>query len=144
MGGIVLILGTSALTGGEIRKVPSSKYPTIWAAYEACDPGDTVVVADGIYTGHGNADLYLKESGKPGEPITIEAANVGEAIIDGQNRKADNDVNEPIFFAPTGNYIVLKGFQIRNGCKGGIQIEGSHCAPFWTMACTCAARTSWW
>jgi len=124
--GVVMMLAGSTAAGGEIRKVPSFEYPTIWAAYEACRPGDTVIVADGIYTGHGNADLYLKKGGKPGAPITIEAANVGGAVIDGQNKAGANDVNEPIFFSPAARHIVLKGFQIRNGYKGGIQMEGSY------------------
>src|SRR5262245_8104922 len=124
--GVLAMLGARAAAGGEIRKVPSSKYPTIRAAYEACGPGDTVVVADGVYSGNGNADLYLKKSGKPGEPITIEAANIGGAIVDGQNKGGANGVNQPIFFDPTACYIVLKGFQIRNGYKGGIHMEGSH------------------
>ncbi len=37
--------------------VPSSKYPTIQAALDSALGGDTIVVANGRYTGNGNRDL---------------------------------------------------------------------------------------
>ncbi len=44
-----------AAAAGTLR-VPAD-YPTIQAAIDAAQPGDEVVIADGVYTGAGNKDL---------------------------------------------------------------------------------------
>src|SRR5205823_2004660 len=91
------------------------------AAYDACSPGDTVIVATGTYTGEGNADLNLQGSGTPGAPITIEAETVGAAVLDGQNVPLNVHVVVDIF----GSNNVVRGFEVRNGYAGGIFLFGN-------------------
>src|SRR5688500_20312155 len=77
---IVGMIGASATVSAAIRNVPSN-YSTIQAAYADCNPGDTVLVANGTYYER----LWLDRSGTACSPITIQAANRGGAIIAAQN-----------------------------------------------------------
>ncbi|MHC4343407.1 MAG: LamG-like jellyroll fold domain-containing protein [Planctomycetota bacterium] len=64
---------------GVALHVPS-EYPTIQAAINAAEKGDTVLIADGIYTGDGNRDIDFK-----GKAITVRSENGPEnCIIDCQ------------------------------------------------------------
>src|ERR1051326_230537 len=101
-------------SGGVTRNVPS-QYATIQAAYDASGAGDTIVVANGTYTEH----LSFNKSGAPGSSITIQAANIGAAILDGQNTTA-NSVSNVIQIS--GSYNIVKGFEVKNGQVGGIAI----------------------
>ena len=130
--GVFFMLGASALLGGTIRYVPSP-YGSIQAAYEACSPGDTVVVADGTYTGGNNANLWLYKDGTAASNIMIKAANVGGAVLDARNQPDTNVVsgtsllNNVIYIGPhngsSGSYNVVQGFEIKNGYHSGIFID---------------------
>ena len=54
---------------------------TLQAAFDAAPPGDTLVLADGVYKGSANAHTLWIRSGQ----ITIRALNAGKAILDGSN-----------------------------------------------------------
>ncbi|GAG23961.1 unnamed protein product, partial [marine sediment metagenome] len=58
------------------RHVPSEDYPTIQAAIEECNDGDTVLVADGTYTDDGNWDIDFL-----GKAITVRSENGPESCI---------------------------------------------------------------
>ena len=57
------------------------QYATIQAAVDAAQPGDEVLIADGIYTGVGNRDLNLH-----GKAITVRSSSAisGACVIDCQ------------------------------------------------------------
>ena len=97
-----------------------SEYPTIQAGIYAADHGDTVLVADGIYSGEGNYNIYfggraivlISENGP--ENCFIDALNIGRCFI---------------FNGGETNQSVLSGFTLVNGLGdyfgGGIKIEAS-------------------
>ncbi len=88
----------------------SGEYPTIQAAIDASINGDTVFVADGIYTGEGNRDIDFK-----GKAITVKSENGPEnCIID-----CNGSIAKPHrgFYFDNGEDAnsALDGFKIING-----------------------------
>jgi hypothetical protein len=80
---IVMLCGLLAIVvraGATERHVPA-KYSTIQAAITAAQPGDEVVIADGVYTGTSNKSLDFA-----GRAITVRSASGDPAacIIDCQ------------------------------------------------------------
>ena len=89
---------------GEIQ-VPA-EYPTIQSAMDVALDGDTVIVANGTYTGYRNKDLDFK-----GKTITVRSQNgPGNCIID-----CENDGRGFYFHSGEGERSVVSGFTIRNG-----------------------------
>ena len=72
-------------------------------------PGDTVTLADGIYSGD-MCELVAK--GSAADPITIQAKNIGKAVIQGP-------------LSVEGDYIHLVGLRFEK--KGSIEIRGRGC-----------------
>jgi len=88
-------------------------FNTIQVAIDNVWDGDTVIVADGTYTGPGNRDIDFK-----GQAITVRSENGPDnCIIDCQG-----DQNEPhrgfYFHNGEGTSSVLAGFTITNGYGG--------------------------
>lgn len=115
----VAIAATSTPSAAIVRRVPA-QYATIQAAYDACNPGDTVLVAGGTYY----ETPCLEKSGRKNAPITIRSAVRGRAIVDGQNKLGANRIDNVFYVA--ADYNTLDGFEIRNGYAGGIAIYGSY------------------
>jgi len=103
-------------------------FNNIQAAINDSNDGDTVVVADGIYTGLGNRDIDFQ-----GKAITVRSENGPEnCIIDCQATGQDNHRGF-YFHRAEGPDSVVDGFTITNGyfwysgddwtdnCGGGIQ-----------------------
>ena len=101
-------------TGNNVRGEGSSgsPYRTIQKGIDSAVDGDTVLVADGIYTGDGNRDLDFN-----GKAITVTSENGAEAtIIDCQGREEEPHRG---FYFHSGETLssVLDGFTIKNGYK---------------------------
>ncbi len=90
---------------GAIIHVPGDQ-PTIQAGIDASSDGDTVLVADGTYTGDGNKNLDFK-----GKIIEVRSENgPASTIID-----CENDGLGFYFHSGEGKVSVVDGFTITNG-----------------------------
>lgn len=93
----------------------SAPFLTIQKAADIVQPGDTVIVRDGVYsstiTNYGSeiAVVRLVRSGNSSGWITFRAENKGKAIIDGASYDAEHG-----FMIDNGaSYIKIQGFEIR-------------------------------
>lgn len=86
-----------------------SEFATIGAAISAAVNGDTVFVADGIFTGNGNRNLNFN-----GKTITVQSENGPENCI----ISCDLTNTRGFLFNHSETYdSVLRGFTIRNGSQ---------------------------
>jgi hypothetical protein len=113
-----LILCSTIAFGATIQ-VPGD-YQTIQAAIDASVDGDTVLVADGTYTGEGNKNLDFN-----GKELTVQSENGPlKTIID-----CENDGRGFYFHSGELEDAVVTGFTITNGRVrdqgGGIYIGNS-------------------
>ena len=105
LGIIVGLLGHSSLLLAATIYVPLDQ-PTIQAGINVTQPGDTVLVADGIYKGEGNKNLNFD-----GKPITLQSANgPTSCIID-----CEGDGRGFLFNSGEQESSILSGFTITNG-----------------------------
>jgi len=97
-------------------QVPSTAYPTIQAGLDAASAGDTVLVADGEYTGEGNWDLDFNSKG-------IVLASAGDdpdvCIIRGSSSYPDEH-RVFVFVSGEDSTAVVRGFTITEGFMGEI------------------------
>ncbi len=119
---LIILLLTATLVSAATRRVPA-QYPSIQAAINDCNNGDTVIIAPGTYTGPGNRDITYK-----GKAITVRSTDpndpavVVSTIIDCQN------AGRGFYFA---NYekrnSVLEGLTVTNGSARGRLGGGIFC-----------------
>jgi len=109
----VLVFGGTALA--TTIHVPADQ-PTIQAGIDAASDGDTVLVADGTYTGEGNINLDFG-----GKAIVVKSENGAEnCIIDGENESETVGFN---FNNGETTESVVNGFTITNcNCSFGAVI----------------------
>ncbi|MFC1617717.1 hypothetical protein ACFL2B_00375 [Patescibacteria group bacterium] len=111
------------ITMGAIINVPKHQ-PTIQAGINAAHDGDTVLVANGTYTGSGNRDISFQ-----GKAITVMSAGSTFSCVinlaDGGGGRAFRFENRE------GPDSVLDGFTIINGHRedGGAILCSGSCAP---------------
>lgn len=110
---IGLICIFAGVASAAIIEVPSSECSTIQAGIDKANDGDTVLVADGVYTDEGNKDLVFG-----GKIITLQSENgPANSIIDceGVGRALSSKPNT------SAKDVVIEGFTIKNGVanRGG-------------------------
>ncbi|MHC4309328.1 MAG: S8 family serine peptidase [Planctomycetota bacterium] len=93
----------------EVVHVPG-EFPTIQAAINQIWEGDTVIVADGNYTGSGNWDIDFK-----GKAITVRSENGPENCIIDCNSSEEEPHRGFNFHSSEGPDSVVRGFTIVNG-----------------------------
>jgi hypothetical protein len=115
---LVLVLAFTCLGYAATIHVPGDQ-PTIQAGIDAASAGDTVLVADGTYTGIGNKNLDFN-----GKAITVTSEKGAEStIID-----CEGDGRGVYFHSGETETSVVSGFTITNGFTehgGGIRCENS-------------------
>jgi len=111
---IVFLLGIlcTAAAGGTIYVDDDgpADFNNIQAAIDDSNDGDTIIVADGVYTGPGNRDIDFN-----GKAITVRSANGPEnCIIDCNGTESDRHRG---FFLHSGENVnsAIIGFTITNG-----------------------------
>ena len=119
---IILSLSVPMVVQSAVIHVPGDQ-PTIQAGMDAASSGDTVLVADGTYTGTGNRDLNFR-----GKALTVRSESGPEfCVIDCEGNPSDPHRGFS-FNNGEGQGSVVMGFTIRNGwsaCGGGIYCKGS-------------------
>lgn len=102
---VVLFLGVSWITRASILHVPSD-YPTIQAGIDAAVNGDTVLIADGTYSGIGNYNIDFN-----GKAIEVKSLNGPEnCVVDCMTQGRGFN-----FQNGEGNNSALNGITIQNG-----------------------------
>jgi uncharacterized protein YjdB len=95
----------------------TAPWRTIQHAADVANPGDTVIVNNGVYTG-GATIVNITRSGTAAAWIVFRAANRWGAIIDGQNNSSTTGIEI------AGNYIRVEGFEVRNTSRYAIETYG--------------------
>ena len=95
----------------------TAPWRTLQHAADVTNPGDTVIVNDGVYTGGGNV-VTISRSGTAAGWLVFRSANLWGAVIDGQNNAS------AVGIEINGNYVRVEGFEVRNTSRYGIDAYG--------------------
>ena len=107
------ILGAVAVCDGRIITVDDdggADFFTIQAGIDDSNDGDTVLVADGVYTGDGNRDIDFR-----GKAITVRSENGAENCIIDCNGTEDDAHRGFYFHSGEDPNSAIIGFTITNG-----------------------------
>jgi Right handed beta helix region/Protein of unknown function (DUF1565) len=113
-----------------------SPFKTIQKAADTVNPGDTVIVEDGVYTmgaphpscSRFTAVVCLTRGGAPDNWVVFKSRNPGGARIDGQNNRVQNGFR---FASSKAAYIRIEGFDVygmgNDGSSSGFELyNGGH------------------
>ena len=117
-------------------QVPS-RFANIQATIDAANPGDVVMVADGVYTGAGNRDLSFH-----GKAITVRSANGPDACTIDCQGTPEVPYRGFCFSSGEGPDSILMGFTITNGATARERRRAGNCARNFTMSAKEAPRRS--
>jgi uncharacterized protein YjdB len=92
-------------------------FRTVQRAADAVNPGDGVLVNDGVYTG-GSQVVSVSRSGSAAAWIVIRATHRWGAVIDGQSNASS------VGIYVSGSYVRVEGFEVRGTNRSGIDATG--------------------
>ncbi len=101
---------------------PAQPWATFNRAWQTIEPGDSLILMDGVYFQSLNPN---RRNGEPGSPITIRAMNDGQAIVDGQYQRIPIKLGDT-WPGPIGDYFVIEGIVARNSSGSTVYILGDH------------------
>lgn len=100
---IAFALCSLASTGCLARSFPVATQPAYRAAMQSARPGDTIVLADGVWR---DFEMVVDGRGMPGHPITIAARTPGKVILSGASNLRIG-----------GEHLVVSGLVFRDGAS---------------------------
>jgi len=112
--------GSDANDGSE-----SHPFATIDRGAEVVNPGDTVIVRDGIYTDldEEGTMVRVRRSGTPEAPITFRAEHKWRAVLDGQNNKGEYAWS--LWHEKELCHVNIEGFEIRSFASHGFSLQSN-------------------
>ena len=110
----ILLIEISSIKSESVKV---NSIPSLQQAINNANPGDRIIVADGVYST--SESITIAKIGTAGKPITIDAENIGSVEITGTNGFT---LNSP------SAYIIIKGFRFTHK-TGACRIEpgATHC-----------------
>jgi len=105
----ILLCCTPVLICADVIHVPTGQ-PTIQAGIDAASNGDTVLLADGTYTGPGNRDIDFQ-----GKTITIRSQNGRDFCTIDCEADGDNPHRAFLLNSGEGPETVIEGLTFANG-----------------------------
>jgi poly(beta-D-mannuronate) lyase len=109
---IVVWFAWIALPGAHAEDAPQRTVATpaeLAAVMKSAKPGDTLVLADGVWN---DADLLFEGDGADGKPITLRAQTPGKVVLSGSSR-----------LRIAGSHLVVDGLCFRDGYLEGQVIQ---------------------
>lgn len=103
----------------------AAPWKTFAKAAQVAGAGDTVYFRAGVYPGY----VQLAKSGNAANPITFQAYAGETAIIDGSGRTtniADPWQASDALIHVSGDYVTIRGLEIRNAATFGIYVNGDY------------------
>jgi uncharacterized protein YjdB len=118
-----------AATGGSDANAGDSAHPflTIQHAAGIVNPGDVVIVRNGVYTGSSSAVLDIGRAGTPTAWITFKAEHKWGAALDGGGSPGVMGVSDAgVHFS--ASYVRVEGFEIRWVWHDGVDMGAPNIA----------------
>jgi pectate disaccharide-lyase len=97
-------------------------FATIRQAAQVVNPGDTVIVRDGVYSDldKDKAVVPVRRSGSPGAPITFRAEHKWKAVIDGQHNQGMTAWS--LWHATRLSYVTIEDFEVKDFAHSAFSI----------------------
>jgi hypothetical protein len=96
-------------------------FQTVQHAADIVNPGDVVIVRNGVYTGDANAVVSIGRGGSAGSLVVFKSQNKWGAVLDGQNNYSGTVVQIG------ANYVHVEGFEVKGSNHYGVDPStGTH------------------